>query len=334
MAGWRAGPRNLITDIAGISVGHADDAALKSGTTAVIFAEPAVASVSILGGAPGTREIALLEPEGTVQAVDALVLSGGSAFGLDSAAGVMAFLAEAGRGFAVSGHRIPIVPGAILFDLANGGDKEWGRFPPYRDLGHAAAAGASSDFEIGSVGAGTGCTTATVKGGLGSASTVLESGVTVAALVAVNAVGSPLIGLTRHFWAAPFEIDGEFGGLGQPQPWPTDGAIVRTKLDARPGGNTTIGIVATDAVLDKAGARRLAIAGQDGYARAIWPAHTDLDGDLVFGVATGGSGAVLDPRQRAELGAAAAATMARAIARGIVAATSASRDKLRTWSDI
>lgn len=334
MAAWRAGPRNLITDIAGISVGHADDTALKSGSTAVIFDQPTVASVSILGGAPGTREIALLEPEAAVQAIDALVLSGGSAFGLDSAAGVMAFLAEAGRGFEVAGTRVPIVPGAILFDLANGGHKEWGRFPPYRDLGFAAAASAATDFAIGNVGAGAGCTTATVKGGLGSASIVLESGVTVAALVAVNAVGSPLIGSTRHFWAAPFEIDGEFGGLGQPIPWPTDGAELRTKLDARPGGNTTIGIVATDAVLDKAGARRLAIAAQDGYARALWPAHTDLDGDLVFGVATGANGAVLDLRQRAELGAAAAATMARAVARGIFAATSASNDKLRTWSDL
>ncbi|NDV85164.1 peptidase T4 [Aurantimonas aggregata] len=334
MAAWRAGSRNLITDVAGIRVGHADDGGLKSGTTAVIFDPPAVASVSILGGAPGTREIALLEPESTVQAIDALVLSGGSAFGLDAAAGVMAFLAEAGRGFEVAGTRIPIVPGAILFDLANGGDKAWGRYPPYRDFGYAAAANAAEDFAIGNVGAGAGCTTATVKGGLGSASTLLESGVTVAALVAVNAVGSPLIGSSRHFWAAPFEVDGEFGGLGQPAKWPADGVGVRTKLDARPGGNTTIGIVATDAVLDKAGARRLAIAGQDGYARALWPAHTDLDGDLVFGVATGGSAAVLDPRQRAELGAAAAATMARAIARGIFAATSTRNDTLRTWSEL
>ncbi|MBB4001784.1 P1 family peptidase [Aurantimonas endophytica] len=334
MAAWRAGPRNLLTDIAGIRVGHADDAALKSGTTAVVFDQPAVASVSILGGAPGTRETALLEPENTVQAIDALGLSGGSAFGLDSAAGVMAFLAEQGRGFEVAGAHVPIVPAAILFDLANGGDKTWGRFPPYRDLGYAAAAGAGADFVIGSVGAGAGCTTATVKGGLGSASTVLESGVTVAALVAVNAVGSPLVGSTRHFWAAPFEIDDEFGRLGQPAPWPLDGVEVRTKLDARPGGNTTIGIVATDAVLDKAGARRLAIAGQDGYARALWPAHTDLDGDLVFGVATGGSGAVLDRRQRAELGAAAAATMARAIARGVFAARAAAGDRLPAWSSL
>ncbi|MEH6720569.1 MAG: P1 family peptidase [Aurantimonas endophytica] len=334
MAAWRAGPRNLLTDIAGIRVGHADDAALKSGTTAVIFDQPAVASVSILGGAPGTRETALLEPENTVQAIDALVLSGGSAFGLDSAAGVMALLAEQGRGFEVAGAHVPIVPAAILFDLANGGDKAWGRFSPYRDLGYAAAAGAGADFVIGSVGAGAGCTTATVKGGLGSASTVLESGATVAALVAVNAVGSPLVGSTRHFWAAPFEIDDEFGRLGQPAPWPLDGVEVRTKLDARPGGNTTIGIVATDAVLDKPGARRLAIAGQDGYARAVWPAHTDLDGDLVFGVATGGSGVVLDPRQRAELGAAAAATMARAIARGAFAAGAAAGDRLPAWSSL
>lgn len=334
MSAWQAGARNLISDVPGISVGHADDDALRSGVTAVIFDRPAVASVAILGGAPGTRETALLEPENTVRAIDALVLSGGSAFGLDAGAGVMALLAEQGRGFEAAGARVPIVPAAILFDLANGGNKAWGRFPPYRDMGYAAAASALPDFAIGSVGAGAGCTTATVRGGLGSASTVLASGVTVAALVAVNAVGSPLVGSTRHFWAAPFEIAGEFGGLGLPSPWPADGADMRTKLDARPGGNTTIGIVATDARLDKAGARRLAVAAHDGFARALWPAHTDLDGDLVFCVATGGSDGVLDPRQRAELGAAAAATMARAIARGIFAATSARADTMRSWRDL
>ncbi|HEX2017388.1 MAG TPA: P1 family peptidase, partial [Aurantimonas sp.] len=225
---------------------------------------------------------------------------------------------------------------AILFDLANGGDKAWGRFPPYRDLGYAAARNAATIFDIGSVGAGAGCTTATVKGGLGSASTVLDSGVTIAALVAVNAVGSPLIGATRHFWAAPFEIGDEFGGLGQPHPWPNDSADARTKLDARPGANTTVGIIATDAVMDKASARRLAFAAHDGYSRAIWPSHTDFDGDLVFAAATGRSGISLDPRgaRSVELGAAAAATMARAVARGVFAATPADTDSLRPWSHL
>ena len=323
---WRAGRRNLLTDVSGVSVGHAQDATLKSGTTVVLFDPPAVASVSILGGAPGTRETDLLAPENTVAGVDALVLSGGSAFGLDAASGAQAWLREKGLGFEVAGFRVPIVPAAILFDLANGGDKfeggGWSRYPPYREFGFDAAVNASSDFALGPVGAGTGCTTATGRGGLGSASTVLSSGVTVAALVAVNAVGSATIGSGPHFWAAPFEIDGEFGGFGLPHPLPADASLPRTKLGTRmAGANTTIGLVATDAVLDKAAAKRLAIAGQDGFARAIWPSHTDYDGDLVFGSATGGSGIAPDALGRLELAAAATATMARAVARGVHAAS-------------
>ncbi|MEF2550582.1 P1 family peptidase [Aurantimonas sp. A2-1-M11] len=332
--GWRQGPRNSLTDLAGIRVGHAGDAALKSGTTVVLLDRPAVASVAILGGAPGTRETDLLAPENTVAAIDALALSGGSAFGLDAAAGVQAFLAESGRGFAVGDVRVPIVPAAILFDLANGGDKRagWDRYPPYRDFGYEAARTATEDFAIGTAGAGIGCTTATLKGGLGTASTILASGITVAALVAVNALGSVTIGTGRHFWAAPFEMAGEFGGLGLPSPLPADAAAMRTKLDPRPGTNTTIGILATDAVLDKAAARRLAIAGQDGFARAIWPSHTDFDGDLVFAVATGTSGIAPEPGERVELAAAAAATMARAIARGVSAASAQDYDRLPVWS--
>lgn len=322
MTPWRCGPRNLVTDVAGLAVGHADDPVLKSGTTVVLFDAPITASVSILGGAPGTRETDLLAPENTVAGIDALVLSGGSAFGLDAASGVQARLREQGRGFEVAGFRVPIVPAAILFDLANGGDKTeaggWDRYPPYRAFGFHAAATASADFALGRVGAGLGCSTATGKGGLGSASTMLAGGITVAALVAVNAVGSTTIGSGPHFWAAPYEIDDEFGGLGLPHPLPADAALPRTKLRAStPGANTTIGMVATDARLDKAGAKRLAIAGQDGLAKSIWPSHTDYDGDLVFGVATGKSGIEPDPLVRMELAAAAAATMARAIARAV-----------------
>lgn len=262
------------------------------------------------------------------------MLSGGSAFGLDAASGVQAFLREAGRGFAVGDVRVPIVPAAILFDLANGGDKRagWDRYPPYREFGFAAASSAAADFAIGTAGVGIGCTTATFKGGLGTASTLLPNGTVVAALVAVNAVGSPTIGTGRYFWAAPFEMEGEFGGLGLPMPLPADAATVRTKLDPRPGTNTTIGIVVTDAVLDKAAAKRLAIAGQDGFARAIWPAHTDFDGDLVFAAATGTSGIAPAPIDRMELAAAAAATMARAIARGVSAANATAYDRLPVWS--
>src|ERR1700680_1066015 len=210
--------KNLLTDIAGVRVGHAEDAALASGVTAVIFDKPAVAAMDVRGGGPGTREGALLDPGNTVERIDAIALAGGSAFGLEAGGGVQAWLAEEGRGLAVRGAVIPIVPGAIMFDLLNGGDKAWGRFAPYRDLGYAAAAAAGPDFAIGSVGAGLGATTANFKGGLGSASAVTQSGVRVAALVVVNAVGSVTVGDGPWFWAAPFEINSEYGGRGL---WPS-----------------------------------------------------------------------------------------------------------------
>ena len=215
---FRAGPRNLITDVAGLSVGNASDAILKSGVTVIVCDEPAVAGVQILGGAPGTRETDLLAPHNSVETINALVLSGGSAFGLDAASGVQALLRERGVGFDVRGLRIPIVPAAILFDLHNGGEKSWGRYPPYRELGYEAALAAATDFEIGTAGAGTGALSANLKGGLGSASTVLENGITVGAIAAANPTGTVTVGSTRHFWAAPFEIGKEFGGLDSPRP--------------------------------------------------------------------------------------------------------------------
>ncbi|HEV7247734.1 MAG TPA: P1 family peptidase [Shinella sp.] len=330
----KPGAKNSITDVAGLKVGNATDHALRSGVTVVVCDEPATAAVQVLGGAPGTRETDLLEPHNTVQTVDAIVLAGGSAFGLDAASGVQAGLREAGRGFAVGAFRVPIVPAAILFDLMNGGDKDWGRYPPYRELGYAALADAAADFETGSVGAGTGALTATVKGGLGSASSVLESGFTVGALVAVNALGSATIGNTRHFWAAPFEEGDEFGGLGLPAPFPANARMPRTKLSRRPTGveNTTIAVIATDAVLSKAEAKRLAIAAHDGFARALWPAHTPLDGDLVFALATGRSGRAPAPEDFITLCAAAASTMARAIARGVHDAVPMPGDVMPSWS--
>ncbi|WP_163271320.1 P1 family peptidase [Chelativorans alearense] len=331
---FRTGARNLITDVAGLNVGNSQDARLKSGVTVVLCEEPATAGVKVLGGAPGTRETDLLAPHNLIESVDAVVLSGGSAFGLDAASGTQGALREMGRGFEVGGFRVPIVPAAILFDLAGGGDKDWGRFPPYRELGYEATQAAAADFALGSHGAGTGATTAGLKGGLGSASCMLANGVTVGALVAVNAVGSTTIGDTAHFWAAPFEIDAEFGGLGLPSPLPGNAHDVATKLGGtRPGGNTTIGVIATDAKLTKAAAHRLAIAAHDGFARAIWPAHTPLDGDLVFALATGRGGVEPDMRESIELYAAAAATMARAIARGVFAAEKAEGDVLPVWSE-
>ncbi len=209
--------RNLITDVAGLKVGHAEDARLGSGATAIVFDEPAVASVDLRGGGPGTRETELLTAASTVERIDAIALSGGSAFGLDATSGVQAWLREQGRGFAIREARVPIVPGAIVFDLLSGGDKNWGRFSPYRELGYDAAASASLDFALGSAGAGLGATVANLKGGLGSASAVTEDGLTIGALVVVNAVGSVTIGDGPHFWAAPFERDKEFGGLGWPK---------------------------------------------------------------------------------------------------------------------
>ncbi|RFC63093.1 peptidase S58 family protein [Fulvimarina endophytica] len=315
---WPAGARNDITDIRGLKVGNAHDAQLASGTSVILFDAPTVASLSILGGAPGTRETNLLDPENLVGGVDALVLSGGSAFGLDAASGVQAYLREQGRGFAVGSVRVPIVPAAILFDLLNGGDKDWGRYPPYRDLGYAAAANASADpVTLGRSGAGYGATTARGRGGLGSASCRLPCGVTVAALVVVNAVGSLTIAASGHYWAAPFEIGDEFGGHGLPHPFPEDAGAPVSKLDARQGANTTIGILVTDARLDKASCKRLAVAGQDGYVRSIWPSHTDFDGDLVFAASTGAIDLPDDPVVRIELMAAASAVMARAVARGV-----------------
>ena len=331
---FRTGPKNLLTDVAGLAVGNAEDARLKSGVTAILCDRPAVASVQVLGGAPGTRETDLLEPHNSVEAVNAIVLSGGSAFGLDAASGVQAALREGGIGFEVGGFRVPIVPGAILFDLRNGGDKDWGRYPPYRELGYRAAREAARDFALGSAGAGTGALTAGLKGGLGSASTLLPSGVTVAALAAVNAVGSATVGSSRHFWAAPWEIGDEFGGLGLPHPVPSDAQRIRLKFRDRPTGleNTTVAVIATDAVLTKAAAKRLAIAAHDGFARAIWPAHTPMDGDLVFSLATGASGAAPSAETATDLYAAAGATMARAIARGVHAATAAENDPFPVWS--
>ncbi|WP_244631084.1 P1 family peptidase [Aureimonas sp. ME7] len=331
---WTPGPRNLLTDLDGIRVGNASDETLRSGTTVVLFDEPAVASSLTLGGAPGTRDTELLDPTQTVSQVDAIVLSGGSAFGLDAASGVQAHLRAENRGFEVAGMRVPIVPGAILFDLANGGDKDWGLWSPYREFGWEAARNAGSSFDLGTAGAGTGATTATVRGGLGSASTILPSGLCVAALVAVNAVGSPLVGGTSAFWAAPFELDGEFGAGAWPSFRPGEAMVPRTKFDPRPGTNTTIGLIATNAVLTKAGCKRLAVAAHDGFARALYPAHTDFDGDLVFAAATGRSGIAPSPVEGLELASAASATMARAIARGVFHARSRLGDTLPAWRDM
>ena len=307
--------KNLITDIPGLLVGHAQDEKLGSGVTALIFETPAVASVAVHGGAPGLRDAALLEPEMSVDRIDGLVLSGGSVYGLDAMGGVLAFLRECGRGFAVRDIKVPIAPGAILFDLLNGGDKNFGREPIYWHLGYRAAAAAADDFSLGSVGAGHGATTVDLKGGLGSASDTTSSGFRVGALVAVNAVGKATIGDGPHFWAAPYEQNGEFGGLGWPTPWPTGALNLRIKGEA--SENTTIAIVATDAALTKPEAKRLAIMAHDGMARALRPSHAAMDGDTIFAAATGAARNGPTLRDQTEIGMLAADCLARAIGRAV-----------------
>ena len=307
--------KNLITDVPGLAVGNFADARLRSGTTAVVFDEPAVASASVLGGAPGGWGIETLNPEMQIPAVDALVLSGGSAFGLEAASGVQAYLRERGRGLAIGPAVVPIVAGAILFDLLNGGDKAWGRFPPYRDFGYLAAGAAGREFALGSVGAGFGATTVSVRGGLGSASAVTADGVTVGALAAVNALGSPIVGAGPHFWAAAWEMGSEFGGLGSPaRPRPEDLKLA-WKGGPSPQPATTIAIVATDAILTKAEAKRVAIAAHGGLARALRLAQAPMDGDTVFAASTGRR--PLGAHGLTEVCAVAADCLARAIARGV-----------------
>ena len=325
------GPLNLITDVPGLRVGNAEDTVIKTGATVLIGDAPFTAGVCVMGGAPGTRETDLLAADRLVEQVDALTLSGGSAFGLDAASGVADALRAQGRGYAVGNQRVPIVPGAILFDLLNGGDKEWDE-NPYKRLGARALASASAEFPLGSYGAGTGATTANLKGGLGSASMVLPSGHTVGALVAVNALGSATVGDGPHFWAAPFEMGAEFGNLGPAQKYPDPGHAPQTKLSQH--ANTTIGIIATDASLTQAQCTRLAVAAHDGFARAPIPSHTPMDGDLIFAASTGErplKDALADPLY---LGHAAATCMARAIARAIYLASPAPRDTQRCWSEM
>ena len=330
----RPGPRNLITDIAGLPVGHAHADKITSGTTVLVGERAFVASVDVMGGAPGSRETELLAPDKMVHEVDALVLSGGSAFGLDAASGVMDALAARGRGFTVGDAVIPIVPAAILFDMLNGGDKAWGR-NPYCALGEAALDAATEDFALGSVGAGTGALTATLKGGLGSASLVLPGGITVGALVAANATGSVTVGKRENFWAAPYEMDDEFGGRGMyPGPVSFAESSLTKRSSAPQIANTTIAIVATDAVLTKAQCKRLAVAAQDGIGRAAVPAHTPVDGDLVFALSTGAremDDPVLDG---IALGHAAATCLARAIARAVYCAEARPGDVAPTWRSL
>jgi L-aminopeptidase/D-esterase-like protein len=316
----RKGSRNLITDVTGLRVGNAADAGAITGTTVLVADKPFPAVVDIRGGAPGTRETDLLDPFNLVGQVDAIVLSGGSVFGLESASGVVSGLTAAGRGFRMSpsAHPVPLVPAAILFDLTNGGDKSWGENPPYRALGRAAFDAASDSFALGNAGAGLGARAGAYKGGLGSASSVTDDGFTVGALVAVNSLGSPVIPGTDVMWPFPFEQDGEFGGRRLRAPHASDLDLPDDMKGALPGQATTIGIIAVDADVTRVELQRIVVMAADGFARALRPVHTPFDGDLLFAVATGAR-PIGEPRQRnvMRLGSIAADTLSRAIARGV-----------------
>lgn len=339
------GPRNLITDVDGILVGNAEDQRVRSGVSVVLCETPSTASVDVRGGAPGTRETDLLDPSCRVDRIDAVCLSGGSAFGLSAADGVMRWLKERGRGVAIAEVVVPIVPSAILFDLLNGGDKGWD-WPPYRELGYDATGRAGRDFALGNTGAGLGAKAGNLKGGLGSASAFdPATGLQVGALVAVNARGYTTMGDMPQFWAWALEQNGEFGGL-PPPPHGLALPVSHSRADLTPDlthdpadaarsdprGNTTIAVVATNAKLDKASAKRLAVMAQDGLARAIRPVHTPQDGDTVFAIATGKRDLGSDPFALAELGTLAADCLARAVARGVYSA--ATLGAARGWRDV
>jgi len=318
----KPGPLNLLTDVPGLRVGHAVDQGLRSGVTVILPEPRAACSVDVRGGGSGTRETDLLRPEASMDAVDAVCLAGGSAFGLDAASGVMHWLAEHKRGVQVRGHVVPIVPAAILFDLANGGDKSWGEESPYRKLGRAACdAAVGGDFALGNAGAGYGAMAGKLKGGLGSASWVEPDGLLVAALVAANPVGSVLTPGNRSFWAAPWEQGGEFGGFGVEVGDVDIGIAAEARIGMAPGAHTCIGVIATNARLDKNSLRHVSAMAHDGLARAVRPVHTPYDGDTLFALAT----AAWQDDDRADdkswliarVGSIAADCVARAVARGV-----------------
>ncbi len=323
------GPSNSICDVRGFKVGNANDQILKSGVTVLVADRPFVAGVHVMGGAPGTRETDLLAPDRMVQKVDAIVLSGGSAFGLDAASGVADQLASEGRGFQVEDVRVPIVPSAILFDLLNGGNKRW-KSNPYKALGRQALENAATQFKIGSVGAGTGASTMDLKGGLGTASAITNSGYSVGAIVAVNALGSVVQGQTGRFWATPFCIDGEFPIHGRHETLPKGQLPVEGHVRNK-GQNTTIAILATDVKLTQAQTTRLAVCAHDGLARAILPSHTIFDGDAIFFASSGEVTVDNTGEALFELGHHSSTCLSRAVARAIHCATAKPGDLLPTW---
>ena len=330
------GKKNLITDVKGILVGNSHDDEVKTGVSVLTSDERFAASVSVLGGAPGTRETDLLESDKLVNKVDAIVLSGGSAFGLDAASGVVECLKNKKKGYEVGNVNVPIVPAAILFDLINGGNDDWHN-NLYKNLGKSAYNNKGVDFKLGTFGAGHGATTSNLKGGLGSASIVLSNGVTVGALVAVNPSGSVVTEGTNSFWASPYEANKEFGGKSFEFPNKIFSEYFRgddNRKDSFSIKNTTIAIVATDLDLSKVELRRVSVAAHDGISRAIVPSHTPYDGDLVFSVSTARIKTKIEQSDIYNIGHAASICLSRAIARGVYEATPSKNDTLPTWKEV
>ncbi len=325
----KPGPLNLITDVDGVLVGQAEDHRVRTGVTAIVPEERVTAAADVRGGAPGTRETGTLHVASLVDAVDAVVLSGGSVFGLDAAGGAVACLVEEDRGFPTSAGRIPVVPAAILFDLASGGDKAWGRHSPYADLGYRAVQAAAQRFDLGNTGAGLGARAGGLKGGTGSASAVADGGLQVGAIVAVNAVGSTVIPGTSTLWAALFEQAGEMGM--PPRSLPAGCMDLEDEFRGLAGENTSIGVVATNATLDKGALNRIAIMAHDGLARAIRPVHTPFDGDTMFALATARHTDTIDAVTLARLGSMASDCVTRATGRAMVAAETL--DGMTSYSD-
>jgi L-aminopeptidase/D-esterase-like protein len=333
----RPGPTNSLSDVAGLSIGTAEDHAALTGVTVIVPDTRSVCAVDVRGGGPGTRETDALALHGLVGSVDAIVLAGGSVYGLAAADGVTAAMGAQGRGFALvetpDVPRSPVVPAAILYDLANGGNKAWSDAPPYAALGKRAYSARSRDVKLGNVGAGLGAKAGALKGGQGSASIVTNDGFTVAALACVNSFGSVTMPGQRAFWAAPFELDGEFGGVA-PQPCPFDlEDWGNSKLQAAARANTTIACVALDADLTPAEAKRVAQMASAGLARAVRPVFAPFDGDVVFALAIGAKAAPeARPLAVARFGALAADCLARAVARGVYAAESVGAHT--AWRDL
>ncbi|HVU22595.1 MAG TPA: P1 family peptidase [Opitutus sp.] len=336
----RTGQHNTIADIAGLAVGQADDAKVRTGVTVILPDGPAACAVDVRGGGPGTRETDALNAWNLVHTVDAIVLSGGSVYGLAAADGVAAWLGARGRGYQAvptpGVPRSPIVPSAILFDLANGGDKNWGESPPYRALALSAVASSGDDVRLGTAGAGYGATAGALKGGLGSASLVTADGMSVGAIVAVNCIGSVIVPGTRHFWAGALEIGDEFGGLGAASAHVAGEDWGLAGVNPAALTNTTIACIATDVALDQNELKRVAIMAQDGLARAIRPVHSPFDGDTVFALSTAARQAPKGDRNFAvaRIGAVAADTLARAVARGVHAAILPPGMAGQAWRDL